>query len=116
MPFGLSNAPSTFQRTMDELLRNFKWSFCLVYIDDVIIYSKSEEEHLKHIDQFLEVIEKSGFKIKPKKTQLFRTKLNFLGHTISAKGVQPNQDKVEAIKAIPPPRRTKDIQIILKQK
>jgi len=113
MPFGLSNSPSTFQRAMDELLRRFKWCFCLVYIDDVIIYSKTEEDHLKHIDLFLEVIEKSGFKIKPKKSQLFRTKLKFLGHMVSAKGIQPDPDKVIAVDAIKNPTCLKDVQTIL---
>jgi len=113
MPFGLSNSPSTFQRAMDELLRRFKWNFCLVYIDDVIIYSKTEEEHLNHIDLFLKVVEQAGFKIKPSKCQLFRRKLNFLGHTISSHGIQPNMDKVAAIDAIGPAKKTRDIQVIL---
>jgi hypothetical protein len=64
MPMGLCNSPSTFQRAMDDLLRRFKWAFCLVYIDDVILYSKSEEEHLNHIEAFLSVIEENGFKMK----------------------------------------------------
>jgi len=77
MPFGLTNAPSTFQRAMDELLRKFKWIFCLVYIDDVIIFSKTEEEHVKHLELFLETVEKAGYLIKPNKCKIFASKLQF---------------------------------------
>src|ERR1700678_4221988 len=77
MPFGLTNAPSTFQRAIDELLRNFKWIFCLVYIDDVIIYSKIEEEHLVHLDVFLRTVEEAGYFIKPSKCKIFAKKLQF---------------------------------------
>lgn len=72
------NAPSTFQRAMDELLRKFKWIFCLVYIDDVIIYSKTEEEHVKHLDMFLETVSDAGYYIKPNKCKIFASKLQFL--------------------------------------
>jgi hypothetical protein len=62
---------------MDELLRRFKWIFCLVYIDDVIIFSKTEEEHLKHLDMFLETVEAAGCYIKPNKCKIFASKLQF---------------------------------------
>jgi len=67
MPFGLTSAPSTFQRAMDDLLRRIKWIFCLVYIDDVIIYSKTEKDHLKHLDEFLKIVQDNEFKLKAKK-------------------------------------------------
>src|SRR5947209_3403852 len=95
------------------MLRRFKWAFCLVYIDDVIIYSKTEEEHLDHIDKFLNIIEEKGFKVKAKKCQLFKTKLNFLGHIISRQGIQPDPDKVKAIDAILPPKNIKQVQTLL---
>ena len=113
MPFGLCNSPSTFQRVMDDLLRHIKWMFCLVYVDDVIIYSKNEEEHLQHIDTFLKIVCDSGFKIKPKKCNLYRTKLKFLGHIVSRNGIQPDPDKVKTIDAIGPPNNIKDVQTIL---
>ena len=78
MPFGLTNAPSTFQRAMDELLRKFKWIFCLVYIDDVIIYSKSEEEHVTHLDKFLETVEDAGYIIKPTNARYLQQNYNSL--------------------------------------
>jgi hypothetical protein len=113
MPMGLCNSPSTFQRAMDDLLRRFKWAFCLVYIDDVIIYSKTEEDHLHHIDLFLNLIEENGFKMKAKKCQLFKEKLHFLGHVVSSNGIEPDPDKVQAIDALSPPKNIKDVQTLL---
>jgi hypothetical protein len=104
---------STFQRAMDDLLRRFKWAFCLVYIDDVIVYSKTEEDHLKHIEMFLNLIEENGFKMKAKKCQLFKEKLHFLGHIVSSNGVEPDPDKVLAIEALSPPKDIKDVQTLL---
>lgn len=85
MPFGLTNAPSTFQRAMDELLRKFKWIFCLVYIDDVIIFSKTEEEHVKHLDMFLKTVVEAGYFIKPNKCKIFASKLQFYRQIIALK-------------------------------
>ena len=71
LPFGLRNGPSIFQWVMQGILAPYLWIFCLVYIDDIIIYSKSYEEHLSHLDQVLAAIEKAGITLSPKKAIYF---------------------------------------------
>jgi hypothetical protein len=85
----------------------------LVYIDDVIIYSKTEEEHVKHLDMFLETVSNAGYYIKPNKCKIFASKLQFLGHMISKDGIQPNPEKVKAIAEIPAMKNVKDVQVFL---
>jgi len=113
MPFGLTNAPATFQRAMDELLKQWKWSFCLVYVDDVIVFSKTEEEHLEHIEKFLKVVQESQYLIKPIKCKLFAQKLEFLGHIVSANGVQPDPSKVEKMLQLRELKNVKEVQTFL---
>ena len=67
MPFGLSNAPATFQRALDILLSGYKWKHCLVYLDDVIIHSKSGGEHIHHVDEILTTLGNAGVSLKLKK-------------------------------------------------
>lgn len=95
MPFGLCNAAQTFQRFMDEVVRGL--DFVVVYLDDVLVFSKSEEEHLEHIKQLLERFKKYGIIINAGKCELGVNEIDFLGHTISYKGVSPMKKKVEAV-------------------
>ena len=90
LPFGLKNAPAVFQRTMDAVLAGVKWVNCLVYIDDVLIYSKSFDEHILAIEEVFDRLIKCNFKLKPSKCDILKPELLFLGHLISAKGLQPN--------------------------
>ena len=71
MPFGLCNAPATFQRTVDILLSLYRWKSCLVYLDDIIVFSNTVEEHLTHVDEVLQVLRDSGFSLKLKKCNFF---------------------------------------------
>eukprot|EP00731_Ephydatia_muelleri_P035359 Em0116g11a len=75
MPFGLCNAPSTFQRLMELVLAGLHWSSCLVYLDDIIIYSRTVKEHLTRLEEVLERLQAAGMKLKPKKCRLLRRKL-----------------------------------------
>ena len=72
MPFGLCNAPPTFQRTMDITLSNFRWKTCLVYLDDVIVFSESFEEHLRHVSEILSCLSDAGFSLKLAKCEFFK--------------------------------------------
>ena len=102
MPMGLTNAPATFQRMMEAVLRPFRTKFCMVYLDDIIIYSKTAEEHMEHILLVLEALRSHNLKIKLKKCDFFKTRIKFLGHIIeshedSDTTIGPDPEKVTAI-------------------
>ena len=103
MPFGLTNAPATFQRLMNHILRSVIRKFALVYLDDVIIYSTSIEQHIKHIDIVLGLLQEAGLKIKLSKCTFLQTSVNYLGHVISDKGITPDPKKTDAIRNYPRP-------------
>ena len=81
MPFGLKNAPSKFQRIMNEIFNSYT-SFCIVYIDDVLIFSQSIDQHWKHLNTFLHVVRQNGLALSTKKIKLFQTSIQFLGFKI----------------------------------
>ena len=104
MPFRLNNAPSTFQRLMNWVLRDFLGIFVAVYLDDDIIYTKGAyEPHLDHIRQVFSVLRKSNLKIKLKKCHFCLSSLAFLGHIVRRKGVKPDPEKIQKIKDFPTP-------------
>ena len=109
MPFGLCNAPATFQRYMDVVLAGFKWNVCLVYLDDIIIFSKSFTEHLKHLHSVLACIRKVGLRLKPEKCFFGLSEITYLGHVISADGVKPTEKNVNAIAQFSEPKSVKDV-------
>ncbi|KRZ74487.1 Retrovirus-related Pol polyprotein from transposon, partial [Trichinella sp. T8] len=86
MPFGLCNAPATFQRLMEKALRGLTWKTCLVYLDDVIVFGKTEEEHLERLEGVLSRLQSVGLKIKPEKCQLMRQSVRYLGHIVTQHG------------------------------
>lgn len=101
MPFGLKNAPATFQKMMSSLLRNVP--FARVYLDDIVIFSKTAEEHMKHVTIVLTIIANAHLKIKMKKCFFFQEKVELLGHFISATGIEVDPAKVEKVKNAPVP-------------
>ena len=113
MPFGLCNAPATFQRLMNNIFQEFVGIFLLIYIDDIIIFSKSAEEHFANIKATLEQIINVNIRLNPKKCKFFMEKVNFLGHTVSIDGIEPDPSKVIALKAIPIPKSVKQTQAFL---
>jgi len=113
MPFGLCNAPATFQRLMDCVLAGLQWSSCLVYIDDVIIIGRSFEEHLHHLQQVLDRLKLAGLKIQPSKCHFLQHKVNFLGHVVSNEGVLPDLSKTSKVKEWPTPTSVQEVQRFL---
>ena len=99
MPFGSMNAPATFQRLMDRVLGGLTWRQCLVYIDDFLVFSRSFEQHLLHLDEVFGRICESGLKLKPAKCIFARDEVNYLGLKISKDGVRATDEKIEAILA-----------------
>eukprot|EP00742_Colponemidia_sp_Colp-10_P010829 GILJ01011943.1.p1 GENE.GILJ01011943.1~~GILJ01011943.1.p1 ORF type:complete len:1522 (-),score=171.97 GILJ01011943.1:111-4676(-) len=104
MPFGLCNAPATFQRTMDVVLSGLKWECCLVYIDDIIIYSRSFDQHLRDLQSVFSRLGDYGLLLKLKKCFFAKSRLRYLGHVISKEGIAADPDKISAVKLMPPPR------------
>ena len=113
MPFGLTNAPATFQRLMHCVLRGLSPLLCLVYLDDIIIFSKSFEEHLQHTIAVLTALREAGLKIKPKKCHLLCIEVKFLGHVVSADGVATDPEKLQAVRDWPVPCSQKSLQSFL---
>ena len=113
MPFGLTNAPSTFQRLMETCLGDLHLTQCLVYIDDIVVFSSSFEEHLSRLDAVFRRLHEAGLKLKPSKCRLMQQEMKFLGHVVSAKGVATDPEKVEAVRRWPVPQNQKELQTFL---
>lgn len=113
MPMGLCNAPGTHQRRVNEALRGLIGQVCMVYLDDVIIFSSSVEEHEKHVRQVLDALKMAGLFCSPKKTHLFLTQAEFLGHVISRNGLDADPSKVSKIQDWPRPKTVKDLRAFL---
>ncbi|GFS87645.1 retrovirus-related Pol polyprotein from transposon 17.6 [Trichonephila clavipes] len=96
MPFGLCNAPATFERMMDNLLRHFKWSMCLCYLDDIIVFSETFEDHLIRLRLVLKCLQEAGLKLNSKKCLFATQEVKILGHLVSSNGVRPDPDKIKA--------------------
>lgn len=113
MPFGLANSPATYQRLMEEMLGDLHLEICFIYLDDLIIFAKSYEEHLERLEMIFQRLRESGIKLSPKKCQLFRTKVKYVGHIVSERGIEPDPDKVEKIKNWPRPSTPEDVRKFL---
>ena len=108
LPFGLNSAPGVFQATMTRVLSDLLWTICVVYIDDILIYSDTWEEHLEAIDKVLQRLIQANLKIKLSKCEFARTQLQYLGHIINSQGIATDPKKVEAIRLWAPPKTVKE--------
>lgn len=113
LPFGLKNAPSIFQRTLDDILRNHIGKRCYVYIDDIIIFGRNEEEHLENLEIIFQTLEQANMKIQLDKCEFFQEQVEFLGFIISRDGIKTNPKKVKAIREFPPPKTVKELRSFL---
>ena len=103
MPMGLKGSPATFQRLMDSVLRGLHWKSVLVYLDDIILFSQTFAEHLEHLRVVFHCLRQAGLKLKPRKCIFVRPEVPFLGHVMSAEGVQRDPKKTETISTWPRP-------------
>ncbi|GES79037.1 enzymatic polyprotein, putative [Rhizophagus clarus] len=113
MPFGLKNAPGTFQRLMDEILSEYIGEFVVVYIDDIMIYSKSFEEHIEHLEKVLRKLKEKNIILKLKKCKFGERNIEFLGHIVGRDGLKPEEKKIEKIRNMERPRNIREIRSFL---
>ncbi|KAL0172764.1 hypothetical protein M9458_033075, partial [Cirrhinus mrigala] len=113
MPYGLSISPSVFQTFMNEVFREFLHRFVVVYIDDILIYSRNQAEHRQHVLQVLQKLRQHSLFLKLEKCEFHQSSVQFLGYNISAEGVQMDQGKVDAIQKWPLPTCVKELQRFL---
>ena len=109
MPFGLTNAPSTLQSCMNHTFRAQLRKYLLVFFDDILIYNKTWEEHLKHLDEVLSILEEHLLYAKMSKCEFGMKEMLYLGHIIGAKGVQVHMEKIRAIKDWPTPKTVTEL-------
>ena len=113
MPFGLCNAPATFQRLMDLVLAGLDWTRCLVFIDDLVIQGATFGSHLQNLRAVFQKLRDSNLRVKPSKCSFLRTKVNFLGHVVSRDGVSADPSKIDKVANWPVPTSTKEVQQFL---
>lgn len=113
MPFGYRNGPAVFQRVMQGILAPFLWIFALVYIDDIVIFSKSFEDHLIYVEQVLKAIEEAKITLSPGKCHFGYQSLMLLGQKVSRLGLSTHKEKVDAIMELDDPKNVHDLQIFL---
>ena len=113
MPFGLCNAPATFQRLMNLVLAGVEWSKCLVYLDDIIVIGRSFDEHLSNLAVVLQKLKEADLCLKPAKCALCKTEVTYLGHWISQEGVATDAAKVDKVATWPQPKTSQELQRFL---
>ena len=109
MPFGLTNALTTFQCLMECCLVELYLSWCIIYLDDIIVFSKTPEEYLQRLWGVFEKLAKAGLKLKPNKCEFFKSKIAYLGHIVSAKGIEADPKEIEAVKNWMTPKTVMDV-------
>ena len=112
VPFGLTQALAYFQALISEVLKGLS-HFAIAYLDDIIIFSKTEEEHLQHLEIIFQRHREAGLKLKWSKCSFMKLHIEYLGHLISESGIEPMPDKLSAIKEMPAPRSPKEIKQFL---
>ena len=113
MPFRLTNVPATFQRLMENCMGDRHLNYCLLYLDNITIFSKTYEEHLLCLEAVFEKLKKTGLKLCLSKCKLFQTQIKYMGHIISEKGVAVDPDKISCVKDWPTPTTVSEVQCFI---
>ena len=109
MPFGLTNAPATFQCLMETCLGEMHLKWCIIYLDDIIVFSKTPEEHIERLRGVFEKLTAAGLRLKPSKCELFKSKVKYLGHIVSKNGIETNPEKIKATEKWPVPKTVTEV-------
>jgi transposase InsO family protein len=109
MPFGLCNAPATFQRLMDCTMKGLNFEVCLVFLDDIIVYSADIPTHLQRLELVFSRLQSANLKLKPSKCSFLKREVNFLGYKVSSKGIETDSRKIEAVLDWPTPKKLKEV-------
>ena len=109
LPFGLSNSPATYQRLMENCLGDLHLNICFIFLDDLIIFSQTYEEHLQRLELVFNKLRESGLKLSPKKCSLFMEKVKYVGHIVSEEGIETDPDKVQKVLDWPTPKSPEEI-------
>jgi len=109
LPFGLCNAPSTFQRLVDMALAGLTWEVCLAYLDDLIIFSNTFEQQVERLQMVFDRLVDADLKLKPSKCSLFQRKVKVLGSIVSGEGIEPDPEKVQAVAEWPHPQNLTEV-------
>ena len=113
MSFGLANAPATYQRLQEECLGDLHLKICYIYLDDLIIFSRTFEEHLARLRQIFDRIRQYGLKLSPKKCSFLMNRVKYIGHIVSEEGVQADPDKVDKLRKWPTPKYPEEVRSFL---
>ena len=113
MPFGLANAPATFQSYINDTLREYLDDFCIAYLDDILVYSTTREEHTEHVRKVLTRLLQTGLYVKLEKCEFYVSKVGFVGFLVSPAGIAMEPQRVEAIQSWPEPKSFRDIQVFI---
>ena len=113
MPFGLCNAPATFERLMEQVLAGLPTTVALLHLDDILVPDRTFEQQIDKLQMVFQRLKEANLKLNPKKCNLFQREVKYLGHVVSAKGVSPDPEKVEAIQAWPRPMSITDVKSFL---
>lgn len=113
LPFGLASAPPVFQNLIQNVIGSAQNVYAIAYLDDIIIYSKTHEEHIEHLRDIFERLGKANLKMKPSKCSFFEERVKYLGHVVSGDGIEPDPEKVQAIELLEPPNTVKEVRSIV---
>ena len=113
MPFRLCNMLATFQRLMQNCMGELNFIYCLIYLDDLIVFSQTAEEHLHQLQVVFDCLREYNLKLKPLKCSLFREEIDYLAHKVSKEGIQPSNINVRAIAEYAPPQTYTEIRVFL---
>ena len=113
MPFGLGNAPATFERLMEQILQGLSWTVCLVYLDDVIVHAKTLAEEFENLRTVFQRLRQAGLKLISRKCHLFQKSVRYLGHVVSGSGIAVDPEKAMAVGIWPEPRNKTEVRSFL---